>query len=354
MYRRVLALLLAAASVACGDGTQKPAPNAGTPDVPAPAAPAGVVASGSAAKATIDTQIFNRPAMPKGEGFVRMQGGRTWYKLSGTGNGLPAILIHDGPGASSFALKSLEGLGSDRPVLRYDQLGGGRSSSVFDRRVFTIPHYVAELDSLRAHLGAPKVHLVAHSFGGVIALEYYKAHPEYVASLTLESPEFDFPALRASIAKRIQQLPEPHRTLLAQERKYGTTEMANYRAALLEFVKRNVCCHSAIGPDVDSTALSMNDTAYSVLRGPNEVGIDGLLANYSATPILKSIRVPVLLTVGEEDVSDPPTVQRFASQTPNARVVVIKGAMHFPMWDAPDENLRVVRDFLRQADTGRP
>lgn len=70
-----------------------------------------------------------------------------------------------------------------------------------------------------------------------------------------------------------------------------------------------------------------------------------------ATPFLKSIKVPVLYTVGEFDEADPPTIKRFAAMTPGAKVTVIKGAAHMTPWDAPEENVKVVRRFLHRVDS---
>ncbi|MEO7474442.1 MAG: hypothetical protein ABIY46_03825 [Gemmatimonadales bacterium] len=39
------------------------------------------------------------------------------------------ILLHGGPGYSSFYLKPFEALADERPVVRYDQLGGGKSAA---------------------------------------------------------------------------------------------------------------------------------------------------------------------------------------------------------------------------------
>jgi hypothetical protein len=46
------------------------------------------------------------------------------------------------------------------------------------------------------------------------------------------------------------------------------------------------------------------------------------------------------------------TVNRFAALTPGARVALFAGAAHMPPWDAPEENVRVLGDFLRWVDEG--
>src|SRR5687768_15816643 len=153
----------------------------------------------SAAPATAD-------ALPAGEGRLAVDGGRIWYKVSGSGTATPAILLHGGPGFSSVYLKSLEGLNADRTVVRYDQLGAGKSDKITDTAMFNIAHFVRELDSLRAHLGHNKVHLVGHSWGTILGLEYYRAHPERVASLTLMSPALDIPSWERNARRLVRTL----------------------------------------------------------------------------------------------------------------------------------------------------
>jgi len=102
----MLAVALASLAAACGEGKRA-----------APESPA----KSEAPPATSS-------ALGPGEAYLAVPDGRIWYKRTGTGAGRPVILLHGGPGYNSFYLKPLEALGDDRPVIRYDQLGGGRSS----------------------------------------------------------------------------------------------------------------------------------------------------------------------------------------------------------------------------------
>src|SRR5205085_9191914 len=83
------------------------------------------------------------------EKYLFVDGGRIWYRKVGSGDATPVILLHGGPGIPSHYLKPFEALSDERPVVRYDQLGGGHSEHTTDLRLFTIKRYVAELDSLR-------------------------------------------------------------------------------------------------------------------------------------------------------------------------------------------------------------
>jgi proline iminopeptidase len=275
---------------------------------------------------------------------LAVDGGRIWYRAVGMGTGTPVILLHGGPGFSSYYLKSLEGLGNDRLVVRYDQLGGGKSDRIEDTTKFTIPHFVQELDSLRSHLGLQKVDLYGHSWGTILAVEYYRAHPEHVASLVLASAALDIPAWERNAKRLLGTLPD------SMQRAVREREAAHdYQAALGEFYSRYVWRHP-VEADLDSTMATVNEAIYNYMQGASEFTITGTLKDYDAKPFLPKIRVPVLYTVGEFDEANPDLVRGFAKLTPDARVAVIPGAAHITTWDNPEANLKAVRDFLREVD----
>jgi len=91
-----LAWLVLSLSLACGEKAALPHGAPSKTETPAPAA----------------------ASLPAGEAYLPVPGGRIWYKVSGAGTGTPVILLHGGPGYSSFYLKPFEDLGDDRPVVR--------------------------------------------------------------------------------------------------------------------------------------------------------------------------------------------------------------------------------------------
>ena len=287
--------------------------------------------------------------LPPGEAFLAVPGGRIWYKTTGRGTGTPVILLHGGPGYSSFYLKPFEDLGDDRPVVRYDQLGGGKSSKTSDTTIFTIPHFVAELDSLRRSLGYDKVHLMGHSWGTILAVEYYLAHPEHVASLTLGSAALDIPAWERNARRLVATLPDSDQKAIRTREAEGKFDAPDYQAALAAFYDRYVWRHP-VKADLDSLGGTVNEMIYNYMQGPSEFTITGTLKHYDVTKRLKEVKVPTLYTVGEFDEADPPTIKRFARLTPGAKVVVLPGAAHLTPWDARDENVKAVREFLRGVD----
>jgi pimeloyl-ACP methyl ester carboxylesterase len=124
---------------------------------------------------------------------VDSQGVPIHVRLVGGADGSPAlVLVHGGPGISSDYLRSLERLASPRlRVVTYDQRGVGRSGRLprkegkLDPASFTSAAYVADLEAVVRSLRSPRVHLLAHSWGGMIAQAYVTAHPDELASLAL-------------------------------------------------------------------------------------------------------------------------------------------------------------------------
>jgi len=282
--------------------------------------------------------------------YFASAGARVWYRKTGTGAGTPVILIHGGPGAASFYLKPLQALGDDRPVVRYDQMGSGHSDKVADTTLFTVEHFVAELDSLRSTLGFEKAHLVGHSWGAIVALEYYRSHPERVASLTLASPALNVPEWSRNARKLVATLSDSAQAAIKAREPVNDFDAPDYQSAVAEYNDRYVSKH----PDEterDSTMKLMNNDIYMFMWGPSEFTVTGTLRTYDATRQLRRIKVPTLYTVGEFDEADPVLVRRFATLTPGARYEVIPGAAHVTTWDNADAMLAVVRDFLRNVDT---
>ena len=98
------------------------------------------------------------------------------------GGGDPIVLLHGGPGMGDYFDAFPEVLSPPYRVVSYNQRGCGPS---FCDGSFEVEKQVADLDAIRTHLNAEKLHLFGHSWGGLLGQLYAKAHPQHVASLVL-------------------------------------------------------------------------------------------------------------------------------------------------------------------------
>jgi proline iminopeptidase len=294
--------------------------------------------------------VLTRRALTNGS-RLGVPGGQIWYRAVGGGRGTPVILLHGGPGNPSVYLKSLEALADERLVVRYDQLGAGYSDVVHDTSLFNIKRFVEELELLRRQLALERVNLYGHSWGATLALEYYRAHPRHVASLTLASETLDLPAFAANVRRLFAEMPDSLSRAVRLRAAGQPYDSGAFQAAMANF--RSHFQRAPVRAEMDTLMKLQNPEIAAYMNGTSPFTPTGTLRQYDATPFLSQVRVPVLFTVGEFDVAGPENVKRHASLTPGARLVVIPGAGHHTQWDNLPATLAAVRSFLRDVDSRR-
>jgi proline-specific peptidase len=283
---------------------------------------------------------------------LAVHGGEIWYRVTGTDIGTPVVLLHGGPGLSSVYLKSMEALADERTIVRYDQLGSGRSDVVTDTSLFTISRFVEELEALRGHLAVEKMHLYGHSWGATLAVEYYRVHPGRVGSLVLASSALDFPAFIGSLRGLFAALPDSLYRAVQLRDAGQEYDAAHLQAAAMAVNSRHGTRRPVVA-DMDSMMRSVNNSLNDYMTGTTILTPGGTLKDYDATSFLKEITVPVLFVTGEFDFAGPDIIRQHASLTPGARLVVIPDAGHTMQWDNAPAHLDAVRSFLREVDRCR-
>jgi len=288
-----------------------------------------------------------------GEGFVDVTGGQVWYRISGSGTGTPLILLHGGPGVPSYYLKPLQALADERPVILYDQLGAGRSENPGDPSLWNTARFVEELGQIRDALGLEEVHILGHSWGTMLAVEYMLGNPEGVRSLVLASPALSVARWSADADRLLAALPESTQAIIAEHEEAGTTDSPEYQGAVVEYYARYVLLRDPWPADVDSSFAGLNPDIYGQMWGPSEFTSTGTLKTFERAEALAGIDVPILFTTGRYDEATPETVEYYASLAPDARVEILENSAHFTMQDEPERSVEVVRAFLRQVESRR-
>lgn len=310
----------------------------------------GVAAAGSLATAC---QRERPTALTPGEGYVHVPGGRVWYRIVGKSTGTPLLLLHGGPGAASYYLKPLAALGDERPVIFYDQLGGGHSDHPSDSTLWTIDGFVNRLEALRDSLGLAKVDLFGHSWGTILGVEYTLRYPEHVRSLILASPALSIPRWAHDADSLRATLPDSLQQAIARHEADGTFDAPEYQNATMAYYGLYLARRQPWSADIDSTFAALNPEVYGYMQGPSEFTITGTLKDYDVTDSLSMIGVPTLFTAGDHDEAAPSTVRYYASLVPGAEVEIIPNSGHLTMQDQPERYVEVLRRFLDRVDAGR-
>lgn len=159
------------------------------------------------------------------------------------GNGrLPLLVLHGGPGFPHDYLEDLAGLAdSGRTVIFYDQLGCGKSDHPDDPSLWVMDTFVDEVAAVRDALDLDRIHLLGHSWGGWLALEYALRHPPGIAGLVLASTCASVPAFGAQTLALKESLPDEVREVIDRHEAEGTTDAEEYVEATMAYYSRWLC-----------------------------------------------------------------------------------------------------------------
>jgi proline iminopeptidase len=288
-----------------------------------------------------------------GQGFVDVPGGPVWYRVAGDGPGVPLLVLHGGPGGTSCGYALLEPLGDTRPVVRYDQLGTGRSGRPEDLSLWTVEHFVEELDVLRRQLGLEQMHLLGHSWGGSLAAAYVlEKGTKGIVSLTLSSPLLSTPMWIEDANYLRQQLPEEVQRTLTEHEQAGSTDSDEYREATQVFYERHIYAGERPAPPENCAGAPWSKVIYETMWGPTEFYATGNLLDFDVTDRLHEIDVPVLFLTGEFDEARPERIAQFQKLIPGSRFEIIAGAAHGSLSKKPDQYRQILREFFASVEAG--
>jgi proline iminopeptidase len=281
---------------------------------------------------------------------VEVTGGSVWTARLGPSDGTPILLLHGGPGAASYYMIPLaERLAEHRPTIVYDQLGCGRSDQPDDTSLWTVDRSVEEVDQVRAALGLERCHLLGQSWGGWLSIEYMTRGATGIERLVLASTSASIPEFMAGARGLIEQLPEPHRSVLIELGDRGDYDHPDYLAAVDVFYHRHLCRMEPWPEALVQSGQQMDgNQVYLTMNGPTEFDVIGLLRDWDRTADLGRIRVPTLVTCGRYDEITPSCSETITRGIPDARMHVFEQSAHCAHLEEADDFARIVEAFLSE------
>jgi len=292
-------------------------------------------------------------AEPTKEGYVRgADGVRLFYRRVGAGGAL-GLLLHGGPGSSMNGVwPDLQRLAKTRTIVMYDQRGGGRSELIKSPAQLTSTHHVRDLEALRLELGLSRFALIGESWGAGLAILYAAAHPEHVERLLLIGP---MPPTRAILERRMDESDAAmgFRRQLAQVRRAmpdSPDPIATCREFFALYLKqffvtpegmarrRGSSCDGP--PDGVRNYFVVNDATFASL------------GNWDFRPLLTGLTMPALVIEGEQSLpSNVESARVMAQSLPNATLLLVPKAGHYPQVEEPEPFFQAVERFLAAAPT---
>lgn len=289
-----------------------------------------------------------------GQGFIDVPGGPVWYKVTGNGTGLPLLTLHGGPGGTSCGNSLLEALGDERPVIRYDQLGSGRSGRPDDLSLWEVDRFVEALHTIRLELGLEQFHLYGHSWGGALAAAYVlEKGTGGIVSVTLSSPLLSTADWIEDANLLRSRMPEDIQLTLTKHEEAGTIDSEEYQAASREFYARHVSYGERQEDATGCDDVPASSLIYNYMWGPTEFRATGNLVDFDVTGRLHEIDVPVLLLAGEFDEARPERMAEYQKLIPGSKLVIIQDVAHASLSRKPKEYRATLEVFLDAAEARR-
>lgn len=119
---------------------------------------------------------------------LRVSGGHTLQVQEfGAPNGIPAVVLHGGPGSGSPPLLRRFLDPARYRIIGFDQRGAGLSTPRGETRHNTTPDLLADLQAIRRHLEIDRWLVVGGSWGATLALAHGLAEPQAVSGLLLRA-----------------------------------------------------------------------------------------------------------------------------------------------------------------------
>jgi len=286
------------------------------------------------------------------EGTVPFEGYETWYgiveKRGRTADGrLPVLMLHGGPGESHDTFEPLKRLAeTGRPVVLYDPIGCGNSRGPGDPSACTLSLFLEQLYLGREALGLERVHLLGHSWGGMLAQEYALTRPSGLASLTLVGSTPAAELVWTARERSYEHLPRGVRETLLEHEAAMTFEDPAYKEAAEIFSRRHVL-RLVPRPAWWDRANDRFNTALNIhMWAPP----DGELSRWDIRPLLGRIDVPTLIVAGSHDGATAGAETVLHEGIPGSELAIFEESSHFPFAEEPERFVQTLDGFLSRAE----
>lgn len=269
--------------------------------------------------------------------------------LTGSASGIserqPAMLVPGYTGSKEDFLAILDSLAAaGRSVIAIDMRGQYQSGPAAGKSGYELDQLAEDLVAVAAAIAgdAGRVHLLGHSFGGLIARQATLAAPTAFLSLTLlGSGPGTIGGVRAQTLRDLLDFLEPAgadvdvlKTMIAQVwhgQLRPQAEAEGTPGEIIDFLADRALL---------SCPLGLAEMARHLLNCPDRTDELAALEH-----------LPKLVSYGENDDAWPPDIQDMMAKRLRAERVCIPGAAHSPAVEAPETTAAMLTAFWNQAES---
>ena len=267
--------------------------------------------------------------------FAEVNGIKIAYALRGSG---PPLFLIMGYRLSSLAWPSdfIEALAERFTVVLFDNRGTGASDK--PTIGYEISNMARDVCGLMDHLEIRRANILGYSMGGAVAQEFVRQFPDRVSGLVLCATMSGGPrAVYAapSVVRVMRELDGLKPEEIARriwKITYAPGYLEKHRDLAEVQMQREIAA---------PTPLHAADLQFQAF------------AEFDCSKTLASIKAPTLVLTGDLDQLVSPRNSRFISSLiPQARLIVIPNCGHRLIWEATDECVGFITEFLTRDSEG--
>ncbi len=264
--------------------------------------------------------------------FATVNGVNIAFRVQGEGPPLVLVMGYR-LGSAAWPVSFIEALGRQFSVITLDNRGTGQSEKPVGG--YAIANMARDLAGLLDQLEMPRAHILGYSMGGAIAQEFARQFPERVSSLVLcatmcGGPRAIYAPLPvARVMRELDGLEPEEIARRIWKVTYSPGYLETNRGLAEDQMRREIAA---------PTPLHAADLQFQAF------------AEFDCSRAVPDIQSPTLVLTGELDqLISPQNSRLLANLIPGARLVVIPSCGHRLMWEATDECVAIVTEFLTGA-----
>lgn len=252
--------------------------------------------------------------------YLELKGNRVFYAGDRNREQVPVLFCHGSGGRHQHWLYQIKGLKDVANPIAVDLPGHGRSEGSPENEISA---YREWLHSFAEAMGLGPFIAAGHSMGGAIALDYTMHYPEQIIGVIL-----------IGSGGRLRVLPDFLETL----------RQGAFPNTFFDFL---------YGPEASTELLEKGRG--EIESTDTSIYYADLCAcdKFDAMEYLPSIKQPVLIICGSEDLLTPVKYSKYLKdKVPRGQVDIIAGAGHMVMLEKPEAVNRAIKHFIEQLSPG--
>lgn len=281
-----------------------------------------------------------------------------WTKRVGSNPKMKVLLLHGGPGGTHEGFENFDGYLPNEEIeyIYYDQLDSYYSDKPNDSTLWTIEHYVDEVEQVRKALKLDKdnFYLLGQSWGGILAMEYALKYQDNLKGLIISNMMSSIPEYEKYAEVLGAQLPpDVYKEIKDLEAK---KDFANprYTELVTQYYYTQHVLHMPLDqwPEfINREFAHMNPNIYIFMQGYSEFGVtgDATLKGWDVSDRLKELKIPTLMIGGTYDTMDPKYMEWMSTQVQRGRSLTCK-AGHMSQYDDPNTYFTGLIKFVKDVD----